>query len=252
MTPQFQRYTQEFEIENVLPILSMLIGVTLFMGLFAPATAASPTDCQAVDLSRSGAVGVAIDGITRWKDTSFPLTAIVQRDRLPAPFLEAAPPLRSSRFNQGIGTGNTCLSQSFRKNTVVNHAMVRSIGKGASKSIIPVMRVPVLPYNEKRQALQARTILPEILITPSKRPPSIIGPIQENEQSDQANIATLNQAMTIRPSSSTESRFAFEGRPILATDTLKISFQLPANEPLRMNMTTTQALHGGNCASGCP
>lgn len=252
MTPQFQQHTRQIEIENVSHIIPALIGVTLLMGLFAPAALASPTDCQAVDLSRSGAIGVAIDGITRWKDTSSPLTVTVQRDRLPALFLEAAPLLRSTRFKQGIASGNTCWSQSFRKNTVGNQAMVRSIGKGSLRSITQVMRVPVLPSNGKRQVLQARTILPEIIITPRNRISSIIGPVQENVKTDQSNITSLNQAMAIKPSSSNESLSLFEGRPILAMDALKTSFQLPVNEPLRMNMTTTQALHGGNCASGCP
>lgn len=248
MTPQFQQHAQQTEIENVSPIIPALVGVTLLMGLFAPAVLASPADCQALDLSRNG----AIDGITRWKDTSFPLTVTVQRDLLPALFLEAAPLLRSTRFKQGIGSGNICWSQSFRKNTVGNQAMVRSTGKGSLRSITQVMRVPAPPYNGKRQFLQARTILPEIIITPRNRTSSIIGPVQENVKTDQSNIASLNQVMAIRPSSPNESLSLFESRPILAMDALKTSFQLPVNEPLRMNMTTTQALHGGNCASGCP
>ncbi|WHZ15239.1 MAG: hypothetical protein OJF52_002080 [Nitrospira sp.] len=252
MMPQFHQHAQQIEIENVSHIIPALIGVTLLMGLFAPAALASPADCQTVDLSRSGAIGGAIDGITRWKDTSFPLTVTVQRDLLPALFLEAAPLLRSTRFKQGIGSGNTCWSQSFRKNAVGNQAVVRSIGKGSLRSITQVMRVPVLPSNGKRQVLQARTILPEIIITPRNRTSSIIGPVQENVKTDQSNIASLNQVMVIRPSSPHESLSLFEGRQTLAMDALKTSFQLPVNEPLRMNMTTTQALHGGNCASGCP
>ena len=94
-------------------------------------------------------------------------------------------------------------------------------------------------------------MLPEIIITPRDRTSSIIGPVQENEKTDQSNIAGLHQAMAIRPSSS-ESLSLFEGWPIPTTDVLKTSFRLPVNESLRMNMTTTQALHGGNCASGCP
>lgn len=247
MTPQFHQYAQQTELEHVSRIIPALVGVTLLMGLFAPAALASPANCQAIDLSRSG----AIESLTSWKDTSLPLTLTVQRDLLPALFLEAAPLLRSTRFNHGIGSGNTCWIQSFRRNTMVNQAMVRSTGKGSVKSITQVMRVPALPYNGKRQVLQARTILPEIIITPRDRTSSIIGPVQENGKTDQSNIAGLHQAMAIRPSSS-ESLSLFEGWPIPATDVLKTSFRLPVNESLRMNMTTTQALHGGNCASGCP
>lgn len=248
MTPQFQQHPQQTEINNVSPIIPALVGVTLLMGLFAPAALASPADCQALDLSRNG----AIDGITRWKDTSFPLTITVQRDLLPTLFLEAAPPLRSTRFKQGIGSGNTCWSQSFHKNTVDNQTMVRSIGKGSLRSITQVMRVPALPSNRKRQVLQARTILPEVIIILRNRTSSIIGPVQENVTTDQSNITSLNQTVTIRLSSPNEPLSLFEGRQILTMDALKTSFQLPVNEPLRMNMTTTQALHGGNCASGCP
>ena len=66
MTPQFQQHAQHTELENVLRIIPALVGVTLLMGLFAPAALASPADCQAVDLSRSG----AIESLTSWKDTS--------------------------------------------------------------------------------------------------------------------------------------------------------------------------------------
>lgn len=251
MTPRFQQHTQQTDIEHASPLVPALVGVTLLMGLFAPAAPASSADCQAVDLFRSDGLGMAIDGITTWKDASFPLTATAQRDRLSALFPEAAPLMSSTRFKKSLASGNTCWGQSFRKNTVGNQAMVRSIIKGAARSITQVMRVPVLPSHGKRQVLQARTILPEMIITPRHRPSNIIGPIQENLTTDRSNIAGVNQAMTISPSPN-ESLSLFENRPTLAMDTLKTGFQLPFTEPLRMNMTTTQALHGGNCASGCP
>lgn len=250
MTPQFQQHAQHTELEYVSRTIPAIVGVTLLMGLFAPVALASPADCQVVDLSHGGAT----ESITSWKDTSLrtlPLTVTVQRDLLPAPFLEAAPLLRSTRFNRGISSENTCWSQSFRTNTVVNHAMIRSVGKGPLKSFTPVMRVPALPYNGKRQILQARTILPDMAMTPRDRTPRIIGPVQENAKVDQANIPNLNHAIAMRPSHGA-SLPLFEQRPILATDALQTGFRLQVNESLRMNMTTTQALHGGNCASGCP
>ncbi len=246
MTPQFQQHAQPSELEHVSRIIPALVGVTLLMGLAAPAALASPADCQSVEMSRSG----AIEGITSWKDTSLPLTLTVQRDLLPALVLEAAPLLRSTRSNQWIGSGNTCWSQSFRRNTVINQALVRSVGKGSSKSIT-VMRVPAFSYNGKRQVLQTRTILPESIITPRDRTSSLIGPVQESVKTHQSHIAGLSQAMAIGPFLS-EPQSLFEGRPILATDALKTNFRLSVDESLRMNMTTTQALHGGNCASGCP
>lgn len=247
MTPQFQQHASHTEIKNASRIIPALVGGALLMGLFAPAALASWTDCQAVGLSRSGAIA----SITGWKDLSVPLTFTVQRDLMPALFLEAAPLLRSTRFNHGMGSGNPCWGQSSRRNTVVSQALVRSVGKSSTRSLTQAMRILALPYNGKKQVLQARTILPEIIITPRDRISSIIGPVQENVTHDQSHMAGLNQVMATRPTPG-ESHSLAEGRPILATDALKADFRLPVNESLRMNMTTMQAIHGGNCASGCP
>ena len=247
MTPQFQQHARNSELEQVSRIIPALVGATLLMGLVATAALASPADCQSVDASRRG----VIDGITSWKDTSLPLSIPAQRDLLPALVLDAAPLSRSTRFNQGIGSGNTCWNQSFRRNTLVNQAVVKSFGKGSVKSITQVMRMPALSYNGKRQVLQTRTIQPESIITLRERTSSLIGPLQENVKTDQSHIAGLGQARAIGPFFS-ESLPLFEVRPILATDAFRTNFRLSVNESLRMNMTTTQALHGGNCASGCP
>ena len=260
MTPQFQQHAQHTEPGCLSRMFPAVLAAAILIATFAPVALASAAECQGADLSR----GSAIEGITSWKDTSLgirPLTLTVQRDLygelVPSPILEAAPPVRSIRFsrgnmeNRGMDTLNLCWSQSLRKNAVVNQAMIKSIGKSPAKAFTQIMRLPATPYNGRRPVIKTGLTLPEIDITAHYRTPSIIGPVQENLKADQSYNPSLNQAVAMRPSPG-ESLTLFEGRPVLATDTLKTGFRLPVNESLRMNMTTTQALHAGNCASGCP
>ena len=203
MTPQFQQHIRQTTFKNVSRIIPALIGVALLAGVFAPAALASSTDCQAVDLSGKGAV----EGLTNWKDTSLPLTLTVQRELLPAMFLEAAPLVASPLFNHGLGGRNSCWTPPVRRNSVINHAIVRTFGKGSWKSVTRVMRVPALPYNGSRQVLRPRTILPEVTITSTSRDgiSSIIGPVQEAVTSDQSKFAGLGQAVVLQPSTSASS-----------------------------------------------
>ena len=260
MTPQFQPHAEHAETVCVSRIIPVLFGVLFLMGEFAPAALASPVDCQSIDFLRGGPIG---DG-PKWKGTSLqilPPLLTVQRDLYDslssAPVEEAAPLLRSSRFgrghieNRGIKNSAPCWGQPFRKHSLVDQAMFKSLGKGLSKSFIHNILIPAPPPNGKRQILKTRTILPDLAIAPREKTPNIIGPVQEHVTADQSGIPSLDHALAIRPFPG-ESLPLFEGRTILQTDPLRPSFRLPGNESLRMNVTTTQALHGGNCANGCP
>jgi len=259
MTPQIQQQTKQTETVCVSRMIPILLGTILLMGGYAPIVLATPADCQYIDLVRENAIR---DG-SNSQDTSLQTLAPIltpQRNLYGplglAPVLKAAPHLRSSRFGRGdmenrdIKRLDTCWTQSFPKNTVVKQAVITATGRGASKGFMQVRRIPTFPYNGMRQVFQARAILPDSATIPRQAFPSIIGPVQENVTVDQSNIPSLHAAVAMGPSSN-ESLSPFGSRAILATDALKTSFRLPGNESLRMNMTTTQALHGGNCANGC-
>ena len=246
MTPQSPQHAHR-GFEHVSRIIPAVVGATLLMGLAATAALASPADCQSVDLLRRADA----EGMRNWKNTSLPLTLTAQRDPLHVLVREAAPLLRSTRFNRWIGSGNTCWSQSFRRNPPVNQALMRSVGKASVKTIARVMKVPARAYNGKSPVLQTRTILPESIITLRDRTSSFIGPVQEHVKTVQSPVAGLSQARAVGPFLRA-SLPLFEDRPILPTDAFRMNSRLSVNEDLRMNMTTTRALRGGNCASGCP
>ncbi len=139
----------------------------------------------------------------------------------------------------------------MHKNAPVHQAMIKSIGKSPVKTFTPVMRVPAAPYNGKRQIHNTRPTLPEVVISADDRIATIIGPVQENRKPGLSDERGLNQAVAMRPSTG-KSLPLFEGLPIVELKPRQTSLRLPFNESLRMNLTTTQALHGGNCANGCP
>lgn len=260
MTPQFHEHVPQPEPEcfsRIIPTVLATAILIILIATFAPVAQASPAECQGANLSRDNN---AIESITSWRETSLrilPLTLTVQRDLygglIPAPILEAAAPIRSARFGRGnmnyhvMDNVDTCWSQSLRKNTAVNQAVIKSIGKSPSKFFTPVMRVPPLYYIGRKQFLKPRTLLPEMGLVPQDRAPSVIGPVQENWQPGQANAQGLNQSIAMRPIGS-EALTLFDGRPILAIEQLQTGLRPPVNESMRMNMTTTQALHGGNYA----
>jgi hypothetical protein len=43
----------------------------------------------------------------------------------------------------------------------------------------------------------------------------------------------------------------FGGQPVVVLNPFQNALQLAGNELLRMNMTTAQAVHDGNCTDGC-
>jgi hypothetical protein len=246
VTPQSPQHAHK-GFEHVSRIIPAVVGATLLMGLAATAALASPADCQSVDLLRRADA----EGMRNWKNTSLPLTLTAQRDPLHVLVREAAPLLRSTRFNRWIGSGNTCWSQSFRRNPPVNQALMRSVGKASVKTIARVMKVPARAYNGKSPVLQTRTILPESIITLRDRLRASSDRFRNTLRLFNPLSRALSQARAVGPFLRA-SLPLFEDRPILPTDAFRMNSRLSVNEALRMNMTTTRALRGGNCASGCP
>jgi hypothetical protein len=259
MTPQCRLPIEPMSSASVTRIISLSLGVVLLMGGLTPIASASLSECQGVDPIQ----GDFIRGLND-TDASFqilmPTLTLQQRlyGTLPDPVLKATFSLRGSRFGRGDmenrdpNSSDGCWGQSFRKNLVVKQAMIKSNGKGVSKGLTQVMKAPALPYNGQRQVFRTRATLPGMGTSfPRQLLPSIIGPVQENATDGQSNMPSPRQAMVMGPSSN-ELFPLFEGYPISTSDRPKSGFWLPGNESLRMNMTTTQVLHGGNCANGCP
>jgi len=159
---------------------------------------------------------------------------------------------RGNTENQGIATIGACLSQDILKSALFNQAMITSIGKTQAKAHTKVMKASSLPYNGKRQVLTIRTTPPEIGISARYKTPTIIGPVQEIQKPILSDDRSVSQVVAALPST-VESPFSLlGGQPFVALNPFQSALQLPDNESPRMNLTTMQALHDGNCASGCP
>lgn len=237
-------------------VASLIAGALTLVGVSTVAAA----ECRVTDLIDGG----TIQGLPTWKGTTLrilPVTITVDRDfyggLVPSPVREVAPYMKRSRIvlgkmeNQGMATIGACLSQDLRKSALFNHAMFRSIVRSPAKAHTQFMNVPALLYNGKRQSLTIRTTPPEIGISGRYKADTLIGPVQEIQESVLSEHRTVSQAVATRPST-VESLSLFGGQPSVASNPFQRALQRPDNESLRMNLTTGQVFPGGNCASGCP
>jgi len=253
MTSYFAQKAQQSENRRLFTLLPSSLAAVSLIATIDPASLATAGECQVTE-----DVGT-IPGMPTWKGTTshiLPLTITVERDiyggLIPSPVLEVAPDMKSSRFARGnpeiqeITTIDTCLSQDIRKSALFNQAMIRSIGKTQARAHTQVMRVPALSYNGKRQVLTIRTTPQEVGISARYKTTTIIGP--EPVLSEDRSVSQAVAAL----SSTVESPSLFGGQPFVVLSPPQSALQLPDNESLRMNLTTMQVLHGGNCVSGCP
>lgn len=260
MTPHFTQKIQQAETRWLSHLLPSILAAVSLVATVAPANLAAAAECQGTDLIDAG----TIQGMTTWKGTTFstvPLTITVERDiygrLVPSPVQEVAPYMNSSRFarghmeKQGIASIGACLSQDIRNSTLFHQAMIRSIVKNPANAHTPFMKVPAFPYNGKRQVLTIRTTLPEVRTSAHYRTASVIGPVQEIRKPGLSDDRTVSQAIATL-SSTSEFPSLFGSQPFVAVNPFQSALQLPSNESFRLNMTTAEALHGGNCASGCP
>jgi hypothetical protein len=109
-----------------------------------------------------------------------------------------------------------------------------AIGKTQGKARRYSMHVSALPYNGTKQVLSIRRTPTEIGVSLREKSAAIIGPVQEI-------LKTTPQPASL-----------FGAWPLPAPERFKSTVQEPDNESHRMNLTTAQALHGGNCPNGCP
>lgn len=260
MTPQFTRNPQQVEIRQLSPMLPLILATVSLIATVNPASPATAAECQVTDPADGGTP----QGMTTWKGITLnipPFTMTVERDIyrefISSPLPEVAPYMNSSRIawgnteNKAATTSDTCWNQSARKSALFNQAMIRSIVKIPAKGHTQFMRFPDLSYNGKRQVLKTRTTLPEIEISPRYNTSTVIGPVQEIQKPGLSNDRTVSQAGATLPYT-VQSLSLLGRRPLAASNPFQSALQLPVNESLRMNLTTTQALHGGNCADGCP
>ena len=258
MAPQFSHKAQQLENRWLLPLLPSILAAGSFITTVASISLAAATECQVTEEE-----GETIQGVTAWKggtSNTLSLSTTVERGIdggfSLSPVLEGAPYMNNSRFvwgntvGQEIAAIGACLRQDIRNSTRFNQAIITSIGKPRAKAHKPAMKVSILPYNGKRQVSKMRTTPPEIGISMHDKAPTIIGPVQETKNPILSDERSVSQSVAVPPSIGQSPSFG--GQPFVALNPFQSALQLPGNESLRMNLTTTQALHEGNCANGCP
>jgi hypothetical protein len=260
MAPQFPHKAQQAENGWLSPLLPAIFVAGSFVATVDFASVAAAAECHVTE------EGGTIQGMPTGKGSTsrtLPLTITAARDvyggfaSSPVREVEVAPYMNNSRFawgnmvNQDIAAIGACLSQSIRKSARFDQTMIKPIVKTQAKALTQVMKVSVLPYHGKRQVSKMRTTSPEIGISANQKAPTIIGPVQEIQSPILRDERSVSQSVAARPST-VEFSSLFGGQPFVALNQFRNALQLPGNESVRMNLTTTQALHHGNCANGCP
>jgi hypothetical protein len=254
MMPHFFQKAQPVENRWLLPILA---AVSL-VATVDPASLAEATECPVTEADGAIPRTARGNGIP---SSILPLTMTTEQDIFGAfvlfPVREVAPYMKNSRIalsdtkNQGSVTRGACLNQDVLKSELFNQAMFESIGKFRANVRTQSMKVSVLPYNGKRQALTIRTTLPEVGVSTRSKIATISGPAQEIQNPILSDEHSVRQVVT-GLSSTVESPSQFGSQSLVELNPFASVSQLPDNESLRMNRATAQALPGGNCASGCP
>jgi hypothetical protein len=258
MTPQFPHKAQQAQNRWLSPLLPSIFAAGSLIATVASASLVAATECQVTEEE-----GETIQGMTAWKgatSSTLSLTNTVGRyvygEFAPSPAREGAPYMNNIRFawgntvDQEIASIGACLRQDIRKSARFTQAMIKPIVKTQTKALTQVMKVSILPYTGKRQALKIRTTLPEIRISVRDKTLTIIGPVQETPNPILPDERSVSRSVAAPPSIGQSPSFG--GQPFVALNQFQSALQLPGNESLRMNLTTTQALHEGNCANGCP
>jgi hypothetical protein len=255
MAPQFPHKAQQEKNRWLSSLLPSILAAMSFIVTVDLASLAVAAECRLTEEK-----GELAQGITAWKgitSRTLPLTNTIARDIYggiaPSPLQESAP--NNSRFawgntmGQEIAASGACIRQDIRKSARFNQAVINSLGKPQAKAYKPAMKVSI-PYNEKRHVSRMRTTPMEIGISAHDQAPTIIGPVQETKHPILSDERRVSQSVAAPPSIGQFQSFG--GQPFVAVNPFQSAVQLPDNESLRMNLTTTQALHEGNCANGCP
>jgi hypothetical protein len=209
--------------------------------------AAAASECPAVELTTLE----PILGRQTWTSRyQMNVPSIVSRhdgtEFLPSPHCTRAPLFQDRLIDgtdQPIAPLRAPVKRSPRANATVNRAPIIAATTGKAQSRIATVRIDVRPYSEKVHAHRARMAPIDIMTKLGERPSVIIGPTDEHR-------ANQTPAINLFPA----APLAQSGRP-----PVDLSHLLPTTVPqpgydesARMNATTTQAIHGGECAYGCP
>ena len=258
MTTQFPRNAQQEKHRWLWPLIPSVLAAGSFISTVDFANLAAAAECQVTEASR------AIQNMTAWKAATASTPSLIntsERDIfggfvLP-PVQEVAPSMNKSRFTWGnvvaqeVAVIGVCVREDIRPSARFSQSMRTPIGKNHAKTLTQVMKVSVLPYNGKRHVSKMRMTLPEVGVSAHRQAPTVIGPVQEIQTPMLSDERSASQASATLPSTADFSSL-FGGQPFGALNPLQNALPLPGNESLRMNLATTQALHEGNCASGCP
>jgi hypothetical protein len=255
MAPQFPHKAQQEENRWLSPLLQSILAAMSFMVVVDIASPAVAAECKLTEKK-----GEVIQGITAWKSATSStlsltntITQNISGGFAPSPVREGAP--NNSRFawgnivGQEIATIGACLRQDIRKSACLNQAVINSFGKPQAKGHKSAMKVSI-HHNGKRQVSRMRTTQLEIGIPAHDEASTIIGPVQATQHPILSNERGVRQSVAASPSIGQSQSFG--GQPFVALNPFQNALQLPDNESIRMNLTTTQALHEGNCANGCP
>lgn len=259
MTLHMTQYAERKNIWWLSPLLPSILSVASLIATVGPASLASAAECQVTQ--ENGTTQDMLTGNVT-PSTMFPLTISVERNIygrfVPSPLLGIAPYTKNNRTilgdteKQNIATIGACMIQDFRDSVLFHQALSAPIGKTQARAHKPAMKAFALPYTGKRQVLTIRTTPPESRTSLHYKADSIlIGPVQEIRKSVLADERSVSQILAAQPST-VGFLSPFGGQLFGNSIPFQNAQQLPDNESLRMNLTTAQALHDGNCASGCP
>jgi hypothetical protein len=258
MTTQFPRNAQQEKHRWLWPLIPSVLAAGSFISTVDFASLAAAAECQLTEDSG------AIQNMTAWKAATASTPSLINTTEreifggfvLP-PVRETAPYMNKSLFTWGdavdqeIAAIGLCVRHDIRTSARVSQTMITPIGKTQARALTQGMKVSVLPYSGKRQVFKMRTTPPEIGISAHQQAPTIIGPVQEIQKPNLSDGRRVSQFGAALPST-VEFSSQFGGQPIVASNQFQNALPLPGNESLSMNLTTTQALHEGNCANGCP
>lgn len=256
--PHFFQKPQQTENRRLSPLLLSVLAVVSLVATVHSTSLAVAAECQATEDDGTIKSMAAGQGSA---SSILPLTITLERDTLGGLVLftvrEGAPGIKNSRIfldntkNQGSVISGACLSQDILKSELFNHAMFTSIGKFQANVRTQSMKVSALPYNGKRQVRTIRTAPLEIGVSDRSKAATVIGSAQDIQLPSLPDRRSVSRVV-VGLLSTVESSSQFGGRPFIELNPFASASQLPDNESLRMNRTSAQALHGGNCASECP
>lgn len=239
--------------DNALSLWVAVVPVALgFLATVGDKDAAAASECPAMEL----AVPQPLLGRPTWRSSRYemnlpPITS--RRDGgagfLASPACTLAPSLSESLIHgivlqdQRIAPIRASGERGPRTNATVNRASILARKTAKTQSSISTVKIDVRPYSEKIHSLRARMTPIDIINKTGERPSIIIGPTDQHS-ANQTTAINLFPAVPVAQS----------GRPPADLSNLLPNAMLQPryDESARMNVTTTRAIHGGECAYGCP